>query len=103
MEVYFETDELEYFYQTPLIDIRGKREYSKVIIGRYKRAIQQLIAIKRLEELKQFKGLRFEYLKGIRKKDCSIRLNDQYRLIFRPINDKKIEVLLIKEISKHYE
>ena len=103
MEVYFETDELAYFYQTPLIEIRGKREYSKGIIERYKRVIQQLIAIKRLEELKQFKGLRFEYLKGNRKKDCSIRLNDQYRLIFRPINEKKIEVLLIKDISKHYE
>jgi len=103
MKIYFETDELEHFYVTPQNEIRGKQKYPPAIIKQYKKAVQRLISIPRLATLSQFRGLEFEYLKGNRKGQCSIRLNDQYRLIFKPISEDKIEVVLIKEISKHYE
>ena len=49
----------------------------------------------------------FEALKGDRAGDYSIRLNIQYRLIFsvekEDSGDIVIEVVLINEISKHYE
>ena len=103
MRIYFENEELEQFYRSPENEIKGKQKYPTGIIKQYKRAIQRLSSIPRLDTLRQFRGLQFEYLKGNRKGECSIRLNDQYRLIFKPISEDKIEVLLIKDISKHYE
>lgn len=35
--------------------------------------------------------------------ECSIRLNDQFRLIFEEKSENEIEIILINEISKHYE
>jgi proteic killer suppression protein len=103
MKVYFETDELEHFYKTPLAEIRGKMKYPGTIIKQYKKAVQLFIAIERIDALNAFRSLRLERLKGDRAKDYSIRLNDQYRLIFRLINEDEIEVIVIREISKHYE
>ena len=61
-----------------------------------------MIVISSIEQLKQFRGLNFEYLKGDRKGECSIRLNDQYRLIFEQTSDGEISIILVNEISKHY-
>ncbi|MCH8317641.1 MAG: type II toxin-antitoxin system RelE/ParE family toxin [Bacteroidetes bacterium] len=57
--------------------------------------------------VRQHKGLHFEKLKGDRKGEYSIKLNKQYRLIFEQIKSEEqkaiMTVLLINEISKHYE
>jgi len=103
MKVDFKTEYLEYLYSTPLEEIKGKHAFSKDIIKQYKKKIQLLTVISKLEQLKQFRGLNFEFLKGDRKGECSIRLNDQYRLVFEQKGDKEISVILINEISKHYE
>ena len=103
MVVYFDTAELQELYETPLMGIRGKRKIPQEVIKQYKKRIQLLIAIQKLEELRPFKGLNFEFLKGDRKGQCSLRLNDQYRLIITPLDENKVQVLLINEISKHYE
>jgi len=105
MIVQFKTKELEKLYYTLLNKLKGKQKYSREIIKQYKRKVQILEDIKNLEELRPFKGLNFEYLKGDREGDCSIKLNDQFRLIFEPIKDKSnvIIILFITEISKHYE
>lgn len=103
MIVEFEAVELEELYETPLEAIKGKRKYPVEVIKQYKKKVAVLIGINVLEDLRAFRGLNFEYLKGDRKGQCSIRLNDQYRLIFVPTKDGSIQVLLIKEISKHYE
>ena len=88
---------------TALDDISGKHPFSKGIIKQFKKKVQLLGSISKLEQLKQFRGLNFEYLKAERKGACSIRLNDQYRLIFEVKENGEIEIILIKEISKHYE
>ena len=107
MKVIFRTEELNYFYLTPLNDLKGKLPVQKDIIRLFKKKVQILIAIEVLEELKQFKSLHFESLKGDRKNEYSIRLNLQYRLIFSVIMEENgdyiIEAILINEISKHYE
>lgn len=103
MEVYFETEELEKLYVTPLSEMRGKQKMDIAVIKQYKKRVQLLIAIQKLEDLRPFSGLNFEYLKGDRKGQCSLRLNDKYRLILTPLDENKIQVLLINEISKHYE
>lgn len=81
MQVRFKTEELAYLYETPLEKIKGKREFGKEIIKQFKRKTEILLSISDITQLRQFKSLNFEYLKGDRKGECSIRLNDQYRLI----------------------
>ena len=103
MKVYFTTEELKNFYEISLDEIRGKRRFPTEVFKQYKKRVHLLIEITKLEELKAHRGLYFEYLKGERKGQCSLRLNDQYRLILTPIDEKTIQVILINEISKHYE
>ena len=103
MRVDFKTDYLEYLYVTPLEEIKGKHAFSKEIIKQFKKKVQLLTVITKTEQLRQFKGLNFEFLKGDRGKKCSVRLNKQYRLIFEQTSEKEVSIILINEISKHYE
>ena len=103
MEVRFEDVRLEKLFVTPLKELKGKQAYPSEVIKQFKKKIPILIAIGKLDELRMFRGLNFEYLKGDRKGECSIRLNDQYRLIFVPVSENEIKVILVTEISKHYE
>ncbi len=107
MKVKFKTKDIEHYYITPLDEIKGKLLVQKEIIKQFKKKMQILISIESLAELKQFRSLNFEYLKGDREGDCSIRLNKQYRLVFTPEEEQHsdivIDVAIINEISKHYE
>lgn len=103
MEVLFDNLKLEKLYTTPLSELKGKLAYPVEVIKQFKKRIPLLMAITKLEELRALKGLNFEYLKGDRKGECSIRLNDQYRLIFEPVSENEVRVILVTEISKHYE
>lgn len=106
MKVQFKTNELKHFYVIPLDEIKGKLPFQREVIKQYKKKVQLLIAADSIDELGYFKSLNFKKLKGKRKNEYSIRLNKQYRLIFT-IDSKKNEivfdVLIIDEISKHYE
>jgi len=66
-----------------------------------------LLSIKKLSDLNNYGGLNFEKLKGDLKGYYSIRLNQQYRLLFRVENEEqediKIEIVEVTEISKHYD
>jgi proteic killer suppression protein len=103
MKVYFNTNELQEFYETPLNELRGKRNYPKAVIKQYKSKVQLLLSLPKLEDLAKFRGLNFEHLKGDRKGQCSIRLNDQYRLILIPLTEYSVQVVVVNELSKHYE
>ena len=103
MIVYFDSDDLQKLYQIPLSELRGKKSYPYEVINQYKKKVQLLISIQNLEDLKQFRGLNFERLKGNRKGQYSIRLNNQYRLLLTRITESKVQIVLINEISKHYE
>jgi len=103
MKVDFKPEYLEYLYVTPLGEIKGKHSFSKDIIKQFKKKVQLLTVTSKTEQLRQFRGLNFEFLKGDRKGECSIRLNDQYRLVFEQTSEKEISIILVNEISKHYE
>lgn len=53
-----------------------------------------------LNEVKKISGYHDEPLKGDRQGQRSIRLNKQWRAIYRVI-DKKIEFVLIEEVTPH--
>ena len=71
MKIIFKTEELTYFYKTPLDELKGKLPVQKDIIKQFKKKVQILMSIEALEELKQFQSLNFEPLKGDRENEIS--------------------------------
>ena len=53
-------------------------------------------------DLYALKGLRYEKLKGDRAGERSLRLNDQWRLIVRPLSEADGRVMLIIEIVDYH-
>jgi len=56
-------------------------------------------AASNLYDLSKFRGLNLEKLEGNRKEQFSVRLNDQFRLIFTL---EKADEIIIKEIGDYH-
>ncbi len=54
--------------------------------------LARLGAATSMQDLKEVRGNRFEVLKGDRKGQCSIRINNQYRICFRWEKEKALDV-----------
>ena len=69
--------------------------WSRDVIKSYRKKVQLIIGAKDERDLYALRGLRLERLSGNRAGQCSLRLNDQYRLIltFRTAGDR-VAVLL---------
>lgn len=97
MQISFSKKELLEIYLT------GKSEkYSKNLIQNYIKKVTLIQEIKNENELRKFKSLHFEKLKG-KFNQYSIRLNKQFRLLFDFNKEKTIKIIQINEISKHYQ
>jgi len=57
--------------------------------------LARLGAANSLEDLKNIRGNRFEALKGNRKSQFSIRINDQYRICFKWVEQNATDVEII--------
>jgi proteic killer suppression protein len=77
------------------------------LIKQYIKTVKKLESVNKVEQLFQFHGLNYEKLKGNLAGYSSVRINDQYRLIFEEIINKnepfEVILFLLEEISKHYE
>ena len=73
------------------------------MIKTFRRRIQYLALAPSFSDIANHPGLYLEKLKGDRKGQYSIRLNDQWRLIFALLETGEVQVLDILELSKHYE
>lgn len=51
------------------------------VVRAFRKVMNIIRSVQNETELYQWKGLRFEKLKGSRSHQCSLRLNDQWRLI----------------------
>lgn len=60
-----------------------RRDLSAAIVKSFRKATQFLRAAKDLRDVREMRGLRFEELKGDRAGQYSVRLNDQFRLVFQ--------------------
>ena len=84
----------------------GKPKYSEELITKFKKTILMLKFTDSISELKKFRSLNFEALKGDFKGFCSVRVNIQYRLILSIEKDKSVvvsEIVVIEDLSKHYQ
>lgn len=100
MLVKFDNDYLEkLFTGEPL---KGKPKFSEVVVLKFKRCVTILKNVSNTVELSKFRSLNFEALKGEKKGLFSIRVDQGFRLEFRIIDDV-IEIVVIEELSNHYE
>ncbi|MBI1870893.1 MAG: type II toxin-antitoxin system RelE/ParE family toxin [Chlamydiae bacterium] len=57
--------------------------------------LARLGAASNIRDLRELRGNRFEFLKGDRQGSCSIRINDQYRICFKWIEENADDVEII--------
>ena len=76
------------------------------LIKQYVKTVNKLYAVSSIEEMYILTSLNYEKLLGDRKGQSSVRINDQYRLIFEEVLEDKepFEVIMfaLEEISNHY-
>lgn len=102
MIVIFNSVYLEKLYQGKPIK---KVVYSNEVVNQFKKTVLRLKNADSTFQLRQFRSLNFEALKGDKKGLYSVRVNKQYRLEFKIENDtiNLVEIIYIRDLSKHYE
>lgn len=102
MLVKFNNSYLEKIYQGKT---KGKISYSSEVVIQLKKTVLKLEQADNTAQLRQFRSLNFEALKGDKKGLYSVRVNKQYRLEFQIENDTITlsEIILIEDLSKHYK
>lgn len=85
--------------------VTGKPKYSQEVIVKFKKTVLMLQNTESIKELRQFRGLNFEALKGNFKGFHSVRVDLQYRLILRVDQGSMLvtDILIIEDLTKHYE
>jgi proteic killer suppression protein len=98
MLVKFNNAYLEHLYAGK--PVKGKPVYSKEVILQFKKTILRIEQAENSSQLKQFRSLNFEALKGNKKGFYSVRINNQYRLEFKLENDNitLVEIVLIEDL-----
>lgn len=61
----------------------GDGRFSQAVVKAYRKRIQMIRAASSTQTFYALKSLHFEKLKGGRSGECSLRLNDQWRLVLR--------------------
>jgi proteic killer suppression protein len=84
------------------IAISVKKNFHKIPLPIKKKLFTWVAAVEErgLNEVKKIPGYHDEPLKGDRQGQHSIRLNKQWRAIYKIIN-KKVEFVLIQEVTLH--
>ena len=99
MRVEFEGDDLHRLYTDADYHPKG---VGQDLIKAFRKKVGLLAAATSDLELRQFKALRLEKLKGDRAGLHSIRLNDLWRLILRFRSDQDGRVVVVIEIADYH-
>ena len=98
MRFRFADRQLEVLYTTG----RGGRRFNVQVVESFVRAVAIIDAARDERDLYAQKGMRFEKLKGDRKGQRSIRLNQQWRLILSIQQDRDGTIVWIIEIADYH-
>lgn len=72
------------------------------VVVKFFSVMEIITSLDSTDQLRQFRGLNFEALKGDRAGQHSLRLNDQFRLIIEETEDDDGQLLLIIEITDYH-
>ena len=98
MRFCFKNKKLEALYT----EEKGAHKYPPGVVDAFLEVMSVISAAVDERDLYELKGLRFEKLKGDRKGQHSIRLNDQFRLIVEREKDNQGRYLLIIDIEDYH-
>lgn len=103
MEIRFNNVYLKKRYSNEVV--KGKPIYNAEVVIQFKKTVLRLEQADNTTQLRQFSSLNFEALKGNNKGLYSVKVNKQYRLEFEIENDtiNLSEILLVEDLSKHYQ
>ena len=101
MIVRFENKRVFELYELDVKSCVSKYKFAKHIIEKYKLRIGQLIDAPDLKTISQIRSLNLEKMKGDRKGQLSIRVNDQFRICFKELNDKEITIEILELTDYH--
>lgn len=98
MEIVFADKNLDHLE----IDPQFTANLSQALIKSYRKKIQAIRAAQDERDFYQQRSFNFEPLKGKRKGQYSIRLNDQYRLVFEFVKDSTSRAIRILGIEDYH-
>jgi toxin HigB-1 len=104
MNIQFNNPYLEKIFEGKAVI--GKPRYSSDVVLKFKKTIKMLQYMENIRELKKFRGLNFEALKGDYKGFHSVRVDLKYRLILTVLGNDKVEVtdiIVIEDLTNHYK
>lgn len=104
MNIRFKNAYLENLFENK--PVSGKPKYNNEVVLKFKKTVLRLRSVNNLRELRSFKGLNFEALKGNLKGFHSVRVDKSYRLILTVDQEGEItikEVLTIHDLNNHYQ
>lgn len=103
MQIAFQDTMLQDLYENKKVNDKRFKS-NPTLVKQYIKTVYKLRTATRIEQLYQFAGLNYEALSGDRSGQSSVRINDQFRLIFEEIKEgEEVKILALTEISKHYE
>lgn len=95
MRVKFDDSELKRLYEDSTFHAQ---RYGPELVKAYRKKVGLIVAAANEQDLRSLRSLHFEKLAGSRTGQHSIRLNDQWRLIFRLENDDNGRLIVIVEV-----
>lgn len=98
MEVRFDDDQLADLFSNP----EATSGVSQAVDKAFRKRIQFILLAKDERDFYAMRGLRFEKLKGARKHQRSMRLNDQWRLIIEFESEGKGKKVVIIGIEDYH-
>lgn len=81
---------------------KGKERYPREVVDAFFDVMTSILAAHDIRDLYAQKSLRFEKLKGPRKHQRSMRLNEQYRLIVTIEENRQGQYLLVHGIEDYH-
>ena len=83
---------------------RGKSKYEESVKKRFRKTILTLQHAESIAEIKKFRGLNFEALKGNLKGKYSVRVDIKYRIILRIEKEEIVvgAILVVENLTNHY-
>ena len=105
MEIVFDKKYLEELYKEGKTSDK-KHRFQPQIITKYRKTIDLLESVSRVEDLYRYHSLNYEVLLGNKAGLESVRVNDQYRIEFKTTlvaSEYIVTVCNIIELSNHYK